>query len=249
MKTRIPLVIANWKMHKTALETTAFIESLHLQLPSNSTQVMIAPPYTAIEAAVQAALNTKLIIGAQNLHAAESGAFTGEISAQMLQEIGAQFVLIGHSERRHIFGETDLVVHRKLKTAVEKGFIPILCVGETLQQREQGKATSTIADQLKQALKGIEPSKLIIAYEPVWAIGTGLTALPEMAENAHQLCRDVLTQLWGKHSADAVRIVYGGSVNPQNVTALMHMPSIDGVLVGNASLNIQNFLQIIQGTI
>lgn len=224
------LVIGNWKMYKTAHEAAECVHAL-AQFP-----VWLAVPFTALSAAAIAAKKTKIQIGAQNLHEAREGAFTGEISAGMLKEVGASFVLIGHSERRTLFGETDERVHKKVFRALEEGLTPVLCVGETLQERQAGKEASVLQAQLETALKGVDLDRIVVAYEPVWAIGTGQSATAEMAQEAHAVCRALL----GKNTP----LLYGGSVNIENVEAFVAQPDIDGVLVGGASLDPKIFAQI-----
>jgi len=232
MMSRIPIIAANWKMYKTGSEAKQFIEQLKSLHPT--AQVWIAPPFTALSTV--AALNSSFVIGAQNMHEAEEGAFTGEISARMLKEAGAKFVILGHSERRRLFHETDGTIHLKVKRAIEHGLIPLLCIGETAEERETGKTEEVLARQLKVALKDISAEKLVVAYEPVWAIGTGKTATPEMAEAAHQFCRSFVS--------DKTPILYGGSVTPETAPELFKQPNIDGALVGGASLDAQKFYNI-----
>jgi len=181
------------------------------------------------------------------MHEADEGAFTGEISARMLKDAGVQFVIVGHSERRRLFHETDAVVHLKLKKAFSSQLLPILCVGETLEDREARKTFDVLSHQLKTALAGTLPAELILAYEPVWAIGTGKTATPEIAQEAHHFCRGLLKKLWGEDHAAKTHILYGGSVTPETASALASQPDIDGALVGGASLDPAKFIQIIQG--
>ena len=241
MLKRTPIVVANWKMYKTGAEAQKFLTQVKGQLVP-SVKVFIAPPFTALP--VMAAQKVQGIeLGAQNMHEAEEGAFTGEISAGMLKEAGARFVILGHSERRRLFYETDALIHQKLKRAFSSQLLPILCIGETLEERESGKTFEILSHQLKTALSGLAPAELILAYEPVWAIGTGKTATPEVAQEAHQFCRGVLKKLWGKETS----ILYGGSVTPETVLLLAKQPDIDGSLVGGASLDPVKFIQIIQG--
>jgi triosephosphate isomerase len=181
------------------------------------------------------------------MYQADEGAFTGEISARMVKEAGAKFVILGHSERRRLFHETDATVHQKLKKAFSSHLLPILCVGETLEEREAGKTFDVLSHQLKTALAGLTPAEMILAYEPVWAIGTGKTATPEIAQEAHHFCRGLLKKLWGEEQAAKIHILYGGSVTPETAHALAKQPDIDGALVGGASLDAAKFIQIIQG--
>ena len=201
-------------------------------------------PFTALFTASEAAEGTSIMIGAQNMHDAEEGAFTGEISSRMLQDAGSRFVLIGHSERRHLFGESNAFIARKLKRALASGLKPILCIGETEAEREQGRTQEVLNRQLLESLPD-HPADLILAYEPVWAIGTGKTATAEIAEEAHAFCRSFLSEKWGASAARKIPILYGGSVKPDNIKGLTQKPNINGALVGGASLNPQTFAEII----
>lgn len=235
-------------MYKTAKEAEEFISALKSQLDTASFRVMLAVPFTDIRAAALAAQKTKIVIGAQNMHDAEEGAFTGEISARMLKEAGAEFVLLGHSERRHLFGETNVFIQKKVKRALASGITPVLCVGESEQERADGKTEEVLITQLRACLADFsadDVSKILLAYEPVWAIGTGKTATPEIADAAHGLCRTFLQ----KSFKIDLPILYGGSVKPENIGALLSMPNIDGALVGGASLTVSTFSQLIRGTI
>lgn len=243
-----PIIIAgNWKMNLLAKEASSFIKGLLSQIQKPSCKVYIAPSYTSIASAKQTAPNW-IQIGAQNMNEHEKGAYTGEISTAMLKEAGATFVIIGHSERRHLFSENDEVIHRKAQRALEENLEPILCIGETQEERDQEKTQAVLERQLREGLKGFSKeqlSKMIIAYEPVWAIGTGKTATPEMAGEAHALCRHFLTSQWGKETAEKIPILYGGSVKPDTITALLKEPDIDGALIGGASIQVESFAQII----
>ncbi|MBS0648303.1 MAG: triose-phosphate isomerase [Verrucomicrobia bacterium] len=245
MTKRVPIIAANWKMHKTGVETEEFLNTLNSQLLNPPIKIFVAPAFTALSRA--SAIKSPALIGAQNMHEADEGAFTGEVSARMLKEAGARFVILGHSERRHLFHETDALIQKKLKKALTSQLLPILCVGETLAERETGKTFEVLTRQLKTALEGSAPAEIILAYEPVWAIGTGKTATPEMAGEAHQFCRDLLKKIWGEGSAIKTSILYGGSVTPENISGLAKQPDIDGALVGGASLDVHKFIQIIQG--
>jgi triosephosphate isomerase (TIM) len=250
MDTKMPLLAANWKMYKTIAESVSFVETFQKQLgPLHDREVVIAPPFTAL-AAVRASVRQEgFRVAAQNCHYEEKGAFTGEISTSMLKDIGCEYVIIGHSERRHIFLETDDMVSRKVAAAYLSGLVPILCVGEKLDEREAGKTFEVIARQLDavtQNLTGDEGARLVVAYEPVWAIGTGKTATPEQAQEAHAFIRDRCAASFEKRIANAVRIVYGGSVKPDNVDALMAKADVDGLLVGGASLEVESFQRIVQ---
>ncbi len=250
MKKRIPIIVANWKMVKTAEESSAFIQQFYPLVKENlnKKRVFIAPSFTALHAASVAAKGSFIQIGAQNMYFEAEGAFTGEISSKMLKEAGAEFVLLGHSERRHLFGENNALVNKKVHRALKEELVAILCVGETLKEREEGRTEAVLTTQLKESLAGIRTEQirhLIIAYEPVWAIGTGVSATAEMAQHAHLLCRECLGGLFGKEGADKLSILYGGSVKAEVMQELMQEPDIDGVLVGGASLNPETFAQIV----
>lgn len=246
---RQSVMAGNWKMFKTQAETRAFFaEFLPLVPAANNCQVVVAPPFTAIAAAVDAARGSSVLVGAQNLHWEPQGAFTGEISAGMLVEAGCRFVIIGHSERREHFGETDEIVSRKLRAALDAGLAPIVCVGETLGQREQGQTEEVLERQFHGAFGSLtveEFSSILIAYEPVWAIGTGRTATPQLAAQAHGFLRSRAESRFGRDAAGNLRILYGGSVKPGNVRGLMAEESIDGALVGGASLEPASFAAIV----
>lgn len=243
MVKRVPIIAANWKMYKTGTEAREFLSQIQGKTAS-SVKVFIAPSFTALPLLKG---NSGIVLGAQNMHEADEGAFTGEVSARMLKDAGAQFVILGHSERRRLFHETDPVIHQKLKKATLSQLIPILCIGETLEEREAGKTFDLLTLQLKTALGGLTPSQLILAYEPVWAIGTGKTATPEIAQEAHQFCRGLLKKMLGQDFAEKTSILYGGSVTPETAPSLAKQPDIDGALVGGASLDAAKFIQIIQG--
>jgi triosephosphate isomerase len=245
MTKRAQIIAANWKMHKTGVEAEEFLNKLNSQLPNPSVKIFVAPSFTALSRA--SALKSPALIGAQNMHEADEGAFTGEVSARMLKEAGARFVILGHSERRHLFHETDALIQKKLKKALTSQLLPILCIGETLEERESGKTFEVLTRQLKTALEGSAPAEIILAYEPVWAIGTGKTATPEIAAEAHRYCRDLLKKIWGENAGAKTSILYGGSVTPENISGLAKQPDIDGALVGGASLDVHKFIQIIQG--
>ena len=246
---RRPLIAGNWKMHKTIAETLAYIEAFKpLVAGVEDRDIMLAPPFTALDAAQRALEGSRISLGAQNCHWEEEGAFTGEISARMLADIGVIYVILGHSERRHIFGETDEMIRQKVAAVLRHELVPILCIGETLEEREAGKTFSVLERQLKEGLKGLSAGDLkdlVIAYEPVWAIGTGKTASPEQAEEAHAFCRRLLAEMFGADFAEKIRILYGGSVKPENIVGLMARPDIDGALVGGASLKPDVFARIV----
>ena len=239
----------NWKMYKTPAETTSFFEKFRpLVEKSEHCEIVICPPFTNIAAAVGATQGTRIRVGAQNLYWAKEGAFTGEISAPMIQASGCTHTIVGHSERRQYFGETDETVLKRTLAALEAGLTPIVCVGELSEHRESGQTEAVMVEQCR---KGIVPltleqfSRIVIAYEPVWAIGTGKTATPEIAADAHRLLRGQMRAHYGQAAGDAVRILYGGSVKPDNVRSLMAQPEIDGVLVGGASLDANSFASIV----
>ena len=246
---RRPVMAGNWKMNKTQEETRAFFAQF-LALVSSAThcQVVVAPPFTAIGSAVAATRGSSVLVGAQNLYWEPEGAFTGEISAGMLVEAGCRFVIIGHSERREHFGETDEIVARKLRAALDASLTPIVCLGETLGQREQGQTEEVLERQFHGAFGSLtagEFSLILLAYEPVWAIGTGRTATPQLAAQAHAFLRNLADARFGRDAAQSVRILYGGSVKPANVSGLMAQEDIDGALVGGASLDAASFAAIV----
>jgi triosephosphate isomerase len=246
---RKPVMAGYWKMYKTPVETTAFFEKFGpLVANSEHCEVVICPPFTDLAAAVDAAKGTRVRIGAQNIAWAREGAFTGEISGPMISAVGASHAIVGHSERRQYFGETDETVLKRTQAALEFGLTPIVCVGERLEERESGKTEALLVSQFQKGIAGLsEPqfAKIVIAYEPVWAIGTGKTATPEIAADAHRTIRAQVREKFGKEAADAIRILYGGSVKPDNAKTLMAQPEIDGVLVGGASLDPVGFASIV----
>jgi len=246
---RATTVIANWKMHKTVVEATSYITSLALSAQQLRTRAGVAVPFTMMTAAAQAAKGTAVFIGAQNISEYADGPYTGEVSAAMVKDAGASFCLIGHSERRRLFHETDGIVNLKVRKALEAGIRPLLCVGETIEERKAGQTKAVLERQLIQGLAGITPQEaesLLIAYEPVWAIGNGTAAKPEDAQNEQEWCRSVLAKLWGDSVAAAVSILYGGSVKPENAELLIQKPDVDGFLVGGASLDVEVFMKILQ---
>ena len=247
---RKKLMAANWKMYKTPDQTRDFFRNF-LPLISDHTrdEIAVCPPFVCVPAAVDAAKGSNIAIGGQNLHWEKEGAYTGEISAGMLLATGCTHIIIGHSERRQYFGETDDTVNLKLKTALEAGLIPIVCVGEVLEEREAGLTEDVLRRQCLRAfhaISGRKAGKLVVAYEPVWAIGTGKTATPQLAAEAHVLIRGEAAKAFGDKLADSLRILYGGSVKPENAKALMSEEEIDGALVGGASLNPTSFAAIIK---
>jgi triosephosphate isomerase (TIM) len=247
---RQPLIAGNWKMFKTVQETVVFIKQLRA-ITNNirDVEVVVAPPFTAIHAAAEAARGSNLAIAAQNLYWEREGPFTGELSAPMIREAGGELVIIGHSERRTLFGETDLTVNRKLGAATAAGLIPIVCIGETLEQREASQTLTVLDRQVRESLDNVtaaQLAELVIAYEPVWAIGTGRNATPDQAQEAHAHIRGRLRQWFGADAADRCHILYGGSVKPDNIQAIMAQADVDGALVGGASLDVRTFAEIIQ---
>ncbi|CAN5145317.1 triose-phosphate isomerase [soil metagenome] len=248
------IIAANWKMHMVPQETEEFLRPLMRMIGARDTvDIVICPPFVSLAAAKPfIAESTNVALGAQHMNAAPAGAHTGEISARMLRDLYCTFVILGHSERRSLYGETDESINKKMLAAHESRLKPIFCVGETLEQREQGLIEDVLTRQLTTGLAGIGPRRLVdtvIAYEPVWAIGTGRTATPDQAQSAHAFIRSKLAELYDPGSAEKVRIQYGGSVKPSNTVELMSQPDIDGALVGGASLESGSFYEIIKGAI
>ena len=247
---RKKVLAANWKMYKTPGDTREFFrEFLPLVAGHDRDEIVVCPSYISVATAIEAAHGSDVAIGVQNVHWKADGAFTGEISAPMLLWIGVTHVIIGHSERRQYFGETDDTVNLRLKTALESGLTPICCVGEVLEEREAGLTDDVLRRQCVRAFHAIsakKAAKLIVAYEPVWAIGTGKTATPELAAEAHAVIRREATEVFGEEFASKLRILYGGSVKPENVTSLMSQEEIDGALVGGASLDPKSFAAIVK---
>jgi triosephosphate isomerase len=246
---RRPVIAGNWKMFKTQAETRAFFEAFKpLVASATYCEIVVAPPYTALAAAAEAARGSAITIAAQDVYWEKEGAFTGEVSTKMLAEAGCHAVILGHSERRQFFGETDGTVAKKVKAALEAELTPIVCVGELLAEREAGQTNAVLERQFVGglgALTGAEFSRILLAYEPVWAIGTGRTATPEMAAEAHRHLRQVAAARFTPERASALRILYGGSVKPDNIRGLMAQMEIDGALVGGASLDPQSFASIV----
>jgi triosephosphate isomerase (TIM) len=247
---RKKLIAANWKMYKNPAQTQAFFRDfLPMVAGHDRDEIVVCPPYTDLCVAVEAAKGTNVAIGGQDLHWEKEGAYTGEICPSMLLDAGCTHVIIGHSERRQYFGETDDMVNFKLKAALEAGLTPIVCVGEVLQEREANLTEDVLRRQCLRAfhaISGKKAGKLVVAYEPVWAIGTGKTATPQMAADAHALIRSEAAKAFGEEMAGALRILYGGSVKPENVKSLMAEPEIDGALVGGASLDPKSFTAIVK---
>jgi len=246
---RKPLIAANWKMYKTPAQAQEFFRSfLPLVANHDRDEIVVCPSFTSISVVIAAATGSGVAIGAQNMHFADEGAYTGETSPVMLKAIGTTHVILGHSERRQYFAETDELINKKLKAALKHQLVPIVCVGEVLAEREGGRTSEVLLRQTRGALAGIgagEAAPVVIAYEPVWAIGTGKTATPQIASEAHAVIRGEVAKLLGGKTADALRILYGGSVKPDNATALMAEAEIDGALVGGASLDPQSFAKIV----
>ncbi|HEY2383869.1 MAG TPA: triose-phosphate isomerase [Terriglobia bacterium] len=246
---RRPVIAGNWKMFKTRGETSAFFEGLLPQIQTvKHCEIVVAPPFTALSTAVDQASGTIVRISAQDVHWEKEGAFTGEVSVRMLREVGCTYTIIGHSERRQYFGETDQTVQKKTLTAVAGGLKAIVCVGEVLAERDAGQAVDVVRRQVQNGLAGLtgpDLSNIIVAYEPVWAIGTGRTATPEIAAEMHAAIRKTYAEIYNEAAADALRILYGGSVKPDNISALMKKEDIDGALVGGASLDPASFAAII----
>ena len=245
---RIPFIAGNWKMFKTGREVVTFAEDFKKLYQDTDVKTAVCAPYVYLGLLKNLFSGTKIKVGAQNAFYEDEGAFTGEVSVKMLEDLGVDYCIIGHSERRQYFGETDEIVNKKLKRLLAGPITPILCVGENLQQREKEEQYLVVRDQLIWALSGITPqqaAKIVIAYEPVWAIGTGKTATPQQAEDMCEFIRNAVEALYGEDVADQVVIQYGGSVKPANATDIMDMPNIDGALVGGASLNASEFMEII----
>ncbi len=245
---RIPFIAGNWKMYKTIEEARDFTKVFKEKYTASDVRVAICAPFPQLATLVEAFQGTGIKVGAQNMHFEEEGAFTGEVSGRMLKELGVDYCIIGHSERRQYFGESDEAVNRKLHAAFRNDILPILCVGEVLAERDEGRALKVVSAQMEAALFGLsadQAEKLTVAYEPVWAIGTGLNASPEQADQMCGHIRSVIAGLYGEETAEKVVIQYGGSVKPGNVSELMNMYEIDGALVGGASLSPDDFMDII----
>jgi triosephosphate isomerase len=249
MPDRTPYLAANWKMHKTVAEAAEFVDALLPRISATQHDVVICAPFTALSAVVERRYGTAVKVAAQNMHEDESGAFTGEVSATMLVELDVEAVILGHSERRQHFGETDEALARKVPAALAAGLEPILCIGESEEARDAGQTEAVLESQLEADLAAVEPadlSRVVVAYEPIWAIGTGRTATPEQAEEAIAFIRDVLRQVGGGAAAEEARILYGGSVKPGNAAELLAPEEIDGALVGGASLDAEDFAAIVE---
>jgi triosephosphate isomerase len=246
---RIPFIAGNWKMFKTVHEAVVYVKEFRTLVKDvTDVEIVIGPPFTAIHAVAEAARNTNVGVAAQDLYWEPEGAFTGEISAAMIKEAGAEYVIIGHSERRRLFGETDAIVNRKIAAALAGGLTPIACVGETLEERERNETFAVLDRQLEDGLEGIGADalgELVIAYEPVWAIGTGRNATAAQAGEAHTHIRRRLRQGFGVEAAERCHVIYGGSVKPANIAELVAEPDVDGALVGGASLDVASFAAIV----
>jgi triosephosphate isomerase len=243
---RRPFIAANWKMNKTLSETQEFISRFIPEVKEKAdVDIVIAPPFTSLAVAAEKLKNTNVILAAQDVFYEEKGAYTGEISPLMLVDIGCQYVIVGHSERRQYFNESDDIVNRKIKAAKKTGLGIIFCIGETLEEREAGRTFDILKREIENGLSGIDPDNTVIAYEPIWAIGTGKTATPEQAQEAHAYIREKLNILYGNKASNFC-IIYGGSVTPENIDSLMARKDVDGALVGGASLKVESFIRIVK---
>ncbi|MEM1349146.1 MAG: triose-phosphate isomerase [Myxococcota bacterium] len=246
---RTPIIAGNWKMNLTRAQAVALAGGVAEACANiDGVEVVVGPTFVCLDAVIQALEGTRIGVAAQNMHHAASGAFTGEVSAQMLKHLGCRYVLLGHSERRQYFGETDEGVHRKVHAALAQGLAPIVCTGESLAEREADETARKVELQVRAALTGVPADHartIILAYEPLWAIGTGKTATPEQAQEVHAQIRALLTEMYGEDTAEAMRIQYGGSVKPKNIAELIAQPDIDGALVGGASLKADSFHAIV----
>ena len=245
---RRPLVAGNWKMNRTGPEAVELIQQLRDGYTAGRAEVMLAPPFTALESASRVLETSRIALGAQNVHWEAQGAFTGEISAGMLKALGCAYVIVGHSERRQLFGETDAWVSKKARAVLHAGMRPVVCIGETLAERDAGRTLEVCASQLHGSLAGVaveEMTHVVLAYEPVWAIGTGRNATPAQAQEVHAHVREQLVRLFGRPVGESVRILYGGSVKADNAAELLGQADVDGALVGGASLKAQEFLAIV----
>ena len=249
MANRTPLIAGNWKLNKTTDEAVALATEIKASANVDGVDVLVSPVFTVLASVKKALEGSKVLLAGQNMHSELSGAYTGEISPTMLADVGCSHVILGHSERRQYFGETDEGVAKKTKVALDNGLLPISCVGETLEEREGGKTMDVVGRQVDAILNAVsadEATKVVIAYEPVWAIGTGKVATPEQAQEVHAFIRKRVGEVHGPAVADAIRILYGGSVKPDNVKGLMALPDVDGALVGGASLKADSFLKLVR---
>jgi triosephosphate isomerase (TIM) len=246
---RIPFIAGNWKMFKTVQEAVVFAKELRSIVKDiNGVEIVVAPQFTAVHGVAEALRNSNVAVAAQDLFWEREGAFTGEVSGTMIREAGAEYVIIGHSERRRLFGETDVTVNRKIGAAIGAGLTPIVCVGETLEERERSQTLAILDRQIKDGLDGItatQVAEMVIAYEPVWAIGTGRVATAAQAEESHAHIRARLRQWFGADAADRCQVIYGGSVKADNIAELLREPDVDGALVGGASLDVKSFSDIV----
>ncbi len=249
---RAPFIAGNWKMYKTVHEAVVFAKELRILVKDvGDVEIVVGPPFTAVHAVAEALRNTNVGVAAQDLYWEREGAFTGEVSAGMVREAGAEYVIIGHSERRRLFGETDVSVNRKLGAAIAAGLTPIVCVGETLEERERNETLSVLDRQVKDGFDGLSAEQigdLVVAYEPIWAIGTGRNATAAQAQEAHLHIRSRLKQWFGGSAAERCHVIYGGSVKPDNIAELVREPDVDGALVGGASLDVRSFAAIVAGS-
>ncbi|MCI0498386.1 MAG: triose-phosphate isomerase [Planctomycetales bacterium] len=247
---RKPFIAGNWKMNTNSASAVALAAGLARQLAGVETiDVAVCPPFLYLQSVAAALSASNIALGAQDVYFEGNGAFTGEVSVEMLKDCCCSYAIIGHSERRHVLGETDALINKKIAAAIAGGLLPIFCVGELLEDREAGKTTQVVADQVKKGLDGLCPERVqavTIAYEPVWAIGTGRTATPAQAQEVHAMIRSLLEKLYGKDIARALRIQYGGSAKPSNTAELMSQPDVDGLLVGGASLKVEDFAAMVK---
>jgi triosephosphate isomerase (TIM) len=246
---RLPFIAGNWKMYKSVADAVKYVKEFRVMVKDvEHVEIVLAPTFTALHAAAEAARNSNVFLAAQDLFWEREGAFTGEVSGAMIREAGAEYVIIGHSERRTYFNDTDATVNRKTQAAIAAGLTPIVCIGETLDQRERNETFDVLDRQIKQGLDGVSGEQLgllVVAYEPVWAIGTGRNATPAQAGEAHAHIRKRLRQWFGNEGADACHVIYGGSVKPDNIRELIAHPDVDGALVGGASLDVKSFFDIV----
>ncbi len=250
MKTRrIPLFVANWKLHNSVRDSLDYVNSIQRNCgPIADREVVIAGPFMALKDVYEQLTRPGFRVGAQNCFWEDAGAFTGEVSASMLAEVGCAYVILGHSERRRLFAETDDMVNLKIHASLRNGMVPILCVGEELSTREAGKTSDAVGAQVHRAIRGIDPKvagKIVIAYEPIWAIGTGRSATPTQIQEVHVFIRGEIARIFGDSTAESIRMIYGGSVSASNICELMNEPDVDGALVGSASLKVESFAKII----
>ncbi len=246
---RIPFIAGNWKMYKTVHEAVVFVKELKSAVRDiTDVEIIVAPPFTAVHAVAEAARNSNIGVAGQDVYWEREGAFTGEVSPAMLKEAGAEYAIVGHSERRRLFGETDAIVNRKVTATIGAGLTPIVCIGETLEERERDETFAVLDRQIKEGLDGFsveQIAELVVAYEPVWAIGTGRTATSAQAGDAHAHIRKRLRQWFGADAADRCHVIYGGSVKPDNIGELIAEPDVDGALVGGASLDVRSFADLV----